>query len=304
VSIEFTLSYVQAVVVAIALPIAAVCLFYLLIPRLKEMSGSRMRRYLSYLITPPRIGSESPKSGEKQSPEISWRNDKVRLYFFYLAVVLFLVSFTISEFYEVMMDLLLPVSQGSTGEMRIALTVIFESVYSVGWIGSLPWIGVNAYHETWNWVFFTAAFTDNPNFLPSLITTLTLVSIGVGLVFLAPLAIKRIRHSFLPSMFFFTTGMTVFAKAATSCLAYASALAFGGVELEYITMSATGSMIPGLTTVVAIMFPVVVAMFAFFLVLGRKLWKTHYADSKSRIWFMVYIALSFFVGIGITIMVV
>ena len=302
-AIEFTLSYIQAVVVAIALPIVAVCLFYLIIPRLKELSGGRVRRYLSYLITPPRIGSKSPEDGKEQTPEISWRNDKVRLYFFYLAVALFLVSFTISEFYEVMMDLLLPVSQGSTGEMRVALTVIFESAFSVGWIGSLPWIGVNAYHETWDWIFFTAAFTDNPNFLSSLIVTLTLVSIGVGLAFLAPLVIKRIRQAFFPSMFFFTTGMTIFAKEATSCLAYALALAYGGLELEYITMTATGSMIPELTTVVAIMFPIVLAMFAFFLLLGRKLWKTHYADSKSRTWFMVYIALSFCLGIGITIMV-
>ena len=105
-------------------------------------------------------------------------------------------------------------------------------------------------------------------------------------------------------MFFFTTGMTIFTKAAASCLAYASALAFGGVELEYITMTATGGMIPELTTVVAIMFPIVLAMFAFFIVLGRKLWKTHYDDSKSRTWFMVYIALSFLLGIGVTILVV
>ena len=302
-AIEFSFTFIQAVVIAIALPIATISLFYLIVPRLKEMSGSRVRRYLSYLITPPRIGTESQGDGENQSSDMSWRRDKVRLYFYYLAVVLFLVSFTISEFYEVMMDLLLPVTQGSTGEMRIASTVIFESAFSAGWIGSLPWIGVNAYHETWNWVFFTAAFTDNPNFLSSLIITMTLVSIGVGLVFLAPLAIKRIRHSFLPSMFFFTTGLAIFTKAVNSCLAYALALA-GGVELEYITLTATSSMIPDLLTVIVIMFPAVLATFAFFIILGRKLWKTHYTDSKSRTWFMVYIALSFVIGIGLTIMMV
>ncbi|MFX1559846.1 MAG: hypothetical protein ACFFBL_04615 [Promethearchaeota archaeon] len=295
-AIEFTFSLVQAVIVAIALPIVTICLFYLMIPRLKVGPGSRLRRYLSYLDTPPRIETT-------QSPNMTWRNDKIRLYYYYLAIVLFLVSFAISEFYEVMMDLLLPVSQGSTGEMRVALSVIFESVFSAGWIGSLPWTGVIAYHETWNWIFFTAAFTDNPNFLSTVVGILTLISMGVGLVYLAPLAIRRIRRSFFPSMFFFTTGMTIFTKAATSCLAYTLALA-GGVELEYISMTATGSMIPDLLTVIGIMLPIVIAMFAFFIVIGQKLWKTHYTDSKSRTWFIVYIALSFWLGIALTIMVV
>jgi hypothetical protein len=235
---------------------------------------------------------------------VSSRADKVRLFFYYLGVVLFLTSFMIGEFYEVMIDLLLPVSQGSTGEMRVALMVSFQSPFSAEWLGSLPWMGVNTYHETWSWIFFTAAFTDNPNFLGSLIGTLTLISIGVGLVFLAPLAIKRIRHSFLPSMFFFMTGMTIFAKAAISWFAYSIALFFGSVELEYITLGATGDMIPGLSNVIAFGFPTVLAMFALFIVLGRKLWRVHYADSKSRTWFLVYIALSFWLGLAITIMVV
>ena len=99
-AIEFTFSYVQAAVVAIALPIVAVGLFYLLIPRLKERSGGRLRRYLSYSITPPRIGSDSPEDEEMQTPDMPWRNDKIRLYFYYITAVLFLVSFTISEFYD------------------------------------------------------------------------------------------------------------------------------------------------------------------------------------------------------------
>ena len=97
-AIEFIFSFVQAVVVAIALPIVVVGLFYLIIPRLKERSGGWLRRYLSYSITPPRIGSDSPEDEEMQTPDMSWRNDKIRLYFYYIAAVLFLVSFTISEF--------------------------------------------------------------------------------------------------------------------------------------------------------------------------------------------------------------
>ena len=305
--ITFDLTIFQATIIAIVLPFAALCLFILIIPRLRNGSGSRLRRYLSYLITPPRLGSEisqSPEDDTKLKLVVSSRADKVRLFFYYLGVVLFLTSFMIGEFYEVMIDLLLPVTQGSTGETRIALMVIFQSPFSAEWLGSLPWMGVNTYHETWSWVFFTAAFTDNPSFLSTVIIFLTQISIGVGLVFLAPLAIKRIRHSFLPSMFFFMTGMTIFTKAAISWFAYGIALAFGNAELEYITLGATGDMIPGLSNVIAIGFPIVLAMFTFFIVIGRKLWQVHYADSKSRTWFLVYIALSFWLGLALTIMLV
>ncbi|MGY5856301.1 MAG: hypothetical protein RTS72_06850 [Candidatus Thorarchaeota archaeon] len=303
----FDLTIFQATIIAIALPFVALCLFFLIIPRLRNRSGSRLMRYLSYLITPPRLGSEisqSPEDDAEQKTVVSSRADKIRLFFYYLGIVLFLTCFMIGEFYEVMIDLLLPVSQGSTGETRIVTMVIFQSPFRVEWLGSLPWMGVNTYHETWSWIFFTAAFTDNPNFLGTLIATLTLLSIGVGLVFLAPLAIKRIRQSFLPSMFFFLTGMTIFSKAATSCFAYAIALAFGNVELEYVTLAATGSMITGLSNVIIVIFPIVLTMFALFIVIGRRLWRVHYTDSKSRTWFMVYLTLSFWLGVVLTIMVV
>lgn len=293
-SIDFILSLEQAIVVAIALPIVTLCLFFLVIPWLTNGNGSRSRRYLSYLITPPSIDSDAS----------TWRSDKVKLFFYYLGIMLFLTSVVIGEFYEVMIDLMLPVNQGSTGEMRIATSVIFQNPFSVQWLGSLPWMGVNTYHETWNWIFFTAAYTDNPVFLSTMIEILTLFSIGVGLVFLAPLAFKRIRQSFFPSMFFFITGMTIFSKAAVSWLGYGVALFFGNAELDYVTLGATGDMIPGLFNVIIIGFPIVLAMFSLFIVLGRKLWQAHYADSKSRTWFNVYIALIFWLGLAVTIMLV
>jgi len=307
VAIDFILDIVQASIIAIALPLVAASLSYVIIPRLKNCAGSKMRRYLSYLITPPSLGNDrtgSPEAGTDQRVSTSWRKDKVRLYFYYLGIALFLTSFMIGEFYEVMIDLLLPVSQGSTGEMRNVISLIFLSPFNVAWNGTLPWMGVITYHETWSWIFFTAAFTDNPNFLSLMIEFMTLISIGVGLVFLAPLAIKRIRQSFIPSLFFFMTGMSIFTKAAISWFAYAIALAFGNVELEYVTLTATASMIPNLSTVIAIGFPIVLAMFALFILLGRKLWKLHYVDTKSRRGFMVYITLSFWLGLVLTILVV
>ncbi len=305
--IEFVFTIFQANVVAFVLPIITVVLFYLIIPRLRNGSGSRLRGYLSYLITPPRIGfegSEYAEDDKEPKNAKSWRDDKVRLFFYYIGIILFLSSFVIGEFYEVMFDLLLPVSQGTTGETRVAISVMFESAFSAGWIGSLPWMGVNAYHETWSWIFFTAAFTDNPIFLSTVIYFLSQVSIVVGIVFLLPLSIKRIRHSFFPSMFFFTTGMTIFTKTSLSCLAYAVALAFGNAELDYITLTANGSMIPGLSNIIAVLLPIVLVMLTFFLILGRNLWRVYYSDKRSSAWFMVYIILSFCLGFAITMLLV
>lgn len=296
----FEITVDQATIIAIILPIITVCLFILLNPWLKKGSDSKLRRYLSYLASPPQIGSNSSENGQAAK----WRETKVKLFFYYLGIVLFLVSFVIGEFYEVMFDLALPVSQGSTGEFRTVTTIIFQAPYIAGWFGALPWSGLMMYHETWNWIFFTAAFTDNPAFLSTIIIVLMLISIGIGSVYLVPLAIKRIRHSFLSSLFFFMTGMMIFTKTAISCLGYALALAFGNAELQYSTMAATGSLIPGLSNVIAVCIPIVLTMFAVFIMLGRKLWQSHYTDSKSRKWFMLYLTLSFWISLGITIVVV
>ncbi|MHA1963474.1 MAG: hypothetical protein ACXACG_11645 [Candidatus Thorarchaeota archaeon] len=303
--LELTLN--QATIIAIGLPIIVVCLFILIVPWLRNGSGSKLRRYLSYLVTPPRIGSDkSGSSGDdvNQVDESSWRKDKVRLYFYYLGIALFLISFILAEFYEVMFDLVLPVSQGSTGEFRTVSSVIFQSPFKAGWVGALPWAGIVFYYEPWKWILFTAAFTDNPDFFGELVIAMLLISIAVGSVYLVPLAIRRIRHSFLPSMFFFMTGMTIFSKAAIGCTAQALVLAFGNASIQYLNLIATGDNIPILLTALAIEIPIILAMFALFIVLGRKLWQVHYADSKSRSRFTVYIALSYWLGFLLTILVV
>ena len=295
-TIDFILGIRLARTIAVVLPIVAMCIFYVFNTKFRDRAENTARKYLSYLVVPPRLHIDGPNT--------SWRRDKVRLFFYYLAVVLFLVSFLIGEFYQVMFDLLLPVTQGSTGETRIVTDVLFTSLFSAGWIGSLPWMGLVTYHETWSWILFTAAFTDNPGFLIAVIPTLVGISIVGGLVFFAPLVIRSIRQSFLSSMFFFTTGMAVFSKTAISCLAYACALLLGKVELVYFGITATGDMIPGLVNVIAVTFALAVAMFTLFVLLGRKLWTAYYTDSKSKTWFTVFITLSYWLGFVITMMVV
>jgi len=303
--LEFTVS--QATIIAIALPIIALCLFIIANPMLRNGTGSKLRRYLSYLVSPPQLDSsraEVPVSEKEDKRPILWREDKVRLFFFYLGIVLFLVSFMIGEFYEVMFDLMLPVNQGSTGEFRTVTSVIFQSPFNAGWMGALPWTGYVTYHETWNWVFFTAAITDNPEFLGTIVIVLLLISIGAGLAFLAPLAIKSIRQSFLPAMFFFTTGMTIFTKVVAGYFAETLALVLLNVQLRYMDGVVTADMIPDIMGLLASGFLFMLGMFALFIVLGRKLWRVYYTDSKSMTGFMVYITLIFVLGLALTIIMV
>ncbi len=132
----------QATIIAIALPIIAICLFILINQSIKKESSSKLRKYLSYLVKPPRIGSlKSQDDNVKGRSASIWREIKVRLYFVYLAIALFLVSFMISEFYQVMFDLSFPVDQGSTGDIRTVTSVVFMSPFEAGWIGAFPCYG-------------------------------------------------------------------------------------------------------------------------------------------------------------------
>jgi len=294
------LSVDLASITAVVLPIIAVCFFIITIPWLKNGSGSKLRRYLSYAIRPPGASEENSDTheGSAISPE-----DKNRLYFYYLGIALFLISFFIGEFYQVLIDLSLPVNQSTTGEYRSATTVVFQSLFNAGWIGSLPWFGVTDYHGTWAWIFFTAGITDNPGFLRGVLEILVIISLVVGCVFLAPLVIKSIRQSFVPSMFFFMTGMTIFTKTAVGYFAGALKLLYSSLEFQYTNIVVTSNMIPNYTWVLTSCVLMIVPMFALFVILGRKLWKVHYTDSRSRAWFTAYISLSFWIGLILMVVV-
>ncbi|MFW9768721.1 MAG: hypothetical protein ACFFEM_07840, partial [Candidatus Thorarchaeota archaeon] len=110
------ISALLANIAAIGIPVVLLCLFLLLIPSLSDGSKSKARRYLSYLVKPPKLSLESRE-------EPSSREDKIRIFFYYLGILLFLIGFMIGELYEVVLDLALPVTQGSTGEMRDIVSV-------------------------------------------------------------------------------------------------------------------------------------------------------------------------------------
>jgi len=126
----------------------------------------------------------------------------------------------------------------------------------------------------------------------------------VGLAFLAPLALKRIRHSFLSSLFFFMVGMMTLTKVVVGIVAEAWALLFGNAQIKIGILFITGDMIPNLIQAIIFGIPILLVLFAMFIVIGRKLWKNHYSDIRSRRWFMLYIAISFWIGFGLTIVLI
>jgi hypothetical protein len=235
----------------------------------------------------------------------------MRLGFVYLGIGLFLISFIIAEFYEVLLDIQLPVTQGSTGDERIVSSLVFQSPFIAGWIGSMPWygsfplpLGWGTYHESWDWIFFTAAVTDNPNFMGSVATLMLLMSFLVGSVFLAPLISKGLRKSFLSSLFFFVTGMAVLTKTTLGFLAQALVLFYGNAQLQIGALIVTGPMIPDLNEMVSWGLIFAVGLYILFSALGWKLWQQHYQDIKSRLWFLGFITVSYWLGLILMVLTV
>ncbi|MFW9768720.1 MAG: hypothetical protein ACFFF9_05885 [Candidatus Thorarchaeota archaeon] len=291
-----------AIIIGIVLPIVLPSLLYIGVRRVNTEGN-----LYKYLVRPPQFQSENSNSLENSD---MWTQIKIKLGFIYLGMALFLVSFVLSEFYEVIFDITLPVNQGSTGEMRTISSLAFLSLFNAGWVGSLPWYGwlpapagFGNYHDPWGWIFTTAAYTDNPNFLGTIVSVLFITSVMVGTVFLLPLVSRRIRESFVPSLIVFTTGMAVFTKTIVGGLGHAIALALGA-QIPFGIRIVTGNLVPDLNEVVVVGFLFFIGLYFLFLIIGQRLWKIHYDDRRSRLGFLLYITIIYWIGLVLTIMVV
>ncbi|MFW9800727.1 MAG: hypothetical protein ACFFD9_09840 [Candidatus Thorarchaeota archaeon] len=304
------LTRVQAEILAVALPVLLLSAFVLLYPSLKNRSGSKARRYLSYIIRPPSISSlNSETSGhapEDQRKEFR-RQLKVRLYLVYVGIAVFILSSMIAEFYHVLCDLSADVTQGSTGLSREWSSLVFLNPFDAGWLGSLPWYGsiplppANSavLHDPWSWAFFTDTYTDNPVFFELRILQMLLATTIAGIVFLLPLGSRTVRESFVPSLFYFTTTMLIMTRAVFGCFAQAVSLGLGG-SIQYGIMVVTASQFSdfNLLAVILIGIPLLLALFAGFLRLGRRLWQIHYpGDQRSRSWFTLYVSASYWLSL-------
>lgn len=299
----------QAIVLAFALPILLLSVLMLLYPPLKNGSGSRIRRYLSYTIKAPSIGPLNPEreSSSGGYGEHLKRQLKVRLCLVYVGIALFIVSSFVAEFYHVMNDLSLHIRQGSTGIERTWSSVVFLNPFDAGWIGSLPWYGAiplppaNApiFHDPWSWIYFTDSFTDNPVFFESVVLSMLRMSIIVGVVFLLPLGLRTVRESFIPSLFYFTTSMLIMSRAIFGVFTQGLSLGLG-CSIQYGIMVVTGIDFPGLNLLqlVALVMPIILGLYVVFLFIGRRLWRTHYpGDSQSRRWFTLYVSVTYWLSL-------
>ncbi|MHA2164253.1 MAG: hypothetical protein ACXAC6_10130 [Candidatus Hodarchaeales archaeon] len=229
-----------------------------------------------------------------------------RFFLIYGAIVLFLIGNLIGEFYFILTDISIPMTQGSTGDTRTWASIVFNSPFSGGWMGSLPWYGnmplppmnLDTYHETWSWVLFTSTITDNPAFLDSTVWLILLGTIFSGLLFLSPLFLGSIRKSFIPSMFFFSTGMLITMKGIFSCFSQAFKLEFASGSITYGIHTVTRNNFQNVTDLLmSFLFPLLLAIllfFVFFALLGHKIWNHHYPNHQSsHYWFLMFISISF-----------
>ncbi|MHA2345451.1 MAG: hypothetical protein ACXACP_01905 [Candidatus Hodarchaeales archaeon] len=297
--------------VALLLLVGPIVLSLLIYWLSKANKSTKINKFLSKIfITPfpleplhPELHDEITLSETKNSfkKQLSYR-----IILIYGGIILFLLSNFIGEFYFILTDISLPVTQGNTGDMRVWSRIVFNSPFRGGWMGFFPWYGdfplppinLDSFHETWTWIFFTATGTDNPAFLDTVVWLILLGSFVSGLLFLIPLLFGVIRKSFLPSMFFFFTGMLTLTRGLFTCFSQAFKLEFASGSVTYGIQTITKENLESVTDLFgSFVLPLLLVVLIFFVVfihLGRKLWKQHYPNHQfSHNWFMFFITLSF-----------
>ena len=277
----------------------------------KTKNSSKIRNFASkFFITPfPLEPLQTEFSDDFNLSEMNkhfTRQVSYRLLLIYGSIVLFLLSNLIGEFYFLLADITHQVSQSSTGNTRVWSSFVFNSPFSGGWMGYLPWYGsvpfppsnLATYHDTWSWIFLTASITDNPTFRDNMVWSIILRCFLFGLLFLIPLVFGPFRKSFLPSMFFFSTGMLTSIRGLVTCLSQVSKLEFFSGSITYDVLTITKMDLNTTTNlfesfILPLLFGMLI-LFVFFLFLGCKIWRHHYPNHQfSHYWFMFYITLSF-----------
>jgi hypothetical protein len=279
----FEFNSLQVLILAVLLPLVSTCLVIIAEPRLKQQKSEGIRKYLSFLITPP----------DMKPLEMN----------------------TIAEFYYVAGDLLETMGQTGTDLTRTWSSIIIYSPFEGGWLGFLPWYGnlpspplyVDIFHEPWNWRFFTSAIVDNPNFFTSTFQHMLISSLITGIIFLFPLILKSVRKSIGPTLFFLTSGMLIMTKSVFAGFGQAFRLFYGGETITYGIRNVTiaieqlqyyvwNSMIVNMV--------LIIGMFGFFFLLSYKLSRNYYPENhKLRKWFIVSITAIFWISFAFNVVI-
>ncbi len=309
----------QAIITAIALPIMATFLIILLEPSLRKNQSPGLKKYLSFLFLAPDIAPLEDQYIAQLNPVVRKHHVKnqllVRLGFIYLFIVLFIVSNLIAQFYFVIDDLLQPVSQGGTDLVRTWSSIAIYGPFIGGWEGSLPWYGVfllpplegNTFHETWKWISFTQAISSNSEILGSTFSFLLITSALTSAMFLVPLALKSVRKSLVPSLFFYTTSILIMTKSLFSCLGQSLRLMFGEtITYGLITIdSSTGQLASFLAVAVFVSSILIIVMFLIAIALGRKLWRVHYPNNDTSMkWFICAISVVYWLSLAFNVVII
>ncbi|MHA1958964.1 MAG: hypothetical protein ACW99U_01955 [Candidatus Thorarchaeota archaeon] len=275
----------------------------------RGVSGN-LRRAVSFLMNP--FGTGVSESSEA-APAMNGQNGPnkkgglgLRLQIAYLAIAIFLLSNLIGVFYYVMADVAMVITQDTNGLARIVTSVVVQTPFHGGWMGSLPWYGgfplplagVDTFHEPWSWIFFTAFIGDNPDLFNNLGNELLLYNYVVALVFLIPLLIRPIRKSFVPSLFLLATSMVTSTRAILGCLALALKVGYLGDTLQFGTFVVDGiQLTEAIPVLIGALLPWILGLFAGYMCLGFLLSRVHFRQQRrSQYWFLAYVALSYWIG--------
>jgi len=306
--LELTIS--QATAIAILIPIVSVTITASLYLIANRNPSNRLGRLASILTRPIPLKSLQSDNAESSSVNVQshLRKQLVNRYFLILLLlVLFLVSNLLATFYHIMSDYAINIIDPGFVSSTW-MNIIIESPFNGGWYGTLPWYGDRflppegaiVYHETWNWIYFSAGITDDPTFFMGATNIVLIMTSLIGLVFLLPLITKPIRNSFSQSLFFFLTGMLVSTRGIFGYFSQAWKLEYGSSYLQYGSRLVTSGQLQVTTeaAIISNLFPIIGILCAIFVVVGGLLWKKHYPNHRrSYLLFMVYIAISYWVSL-------
>ena len=230
-----------------------------------------------------------------------------RLSLAYFLIALFFLSNTLGTFYQILADQAMwLIDPGFTP--RVLTGIGFSSPFSGGWFGSFEWYGQmflppegsEVFHETWNWIFFSAGMTDDSTFFVGATRSVLIFTILFGLVFLVPLSKKSIRQSFFQSLILLSSGMSIVTRGVFGLFAQAFRLEFGQEFLRYGAIVVTGGQLQVTTEVALILAlaPVILGLYGLFLIAAKWLWSAHYPGEVSTInWFGVFVTIQYWMSL-------
>ncbi len=301
----------------ILIPVFLILISLLIVRYSEDSSSSRAKRFFHALRHPVALKSMSDEVvgqlPEEERDGYLKGQLVARLVVVYLVLMVFLLGNIIATFNYVMADVIFPINQGSTGDLRIWSAVVLNNPFSGGWLGTFPWYGggtlpplnVDTYHEPWDWVYWLAPITDNPEFVSNIFPVFLITPVLMGLVYLIPLARRSIRESYLPSLLLFNSGMLSMMYGIFNCFAVTQYLLDPSSTITYGLVTVTAASMHGLPlSMMQLLVPALIGFFLVFMVLGKKLGGIHYPENqKAQRFFLMFVALTYWISLYFVILV-